>query len=78
MPEEIMTLEQRAQLALHMVVPIRCGGLTYVKSQEGQLTPMYKLGGCLVPVEIVWQGWPAINEYRRTHDPIGWKVKVEL
>lgn len=60
--EALKTPEGRKKIASFMVVPIRCGGLDYIDGK-----PMYRLGGWLVPAEVVKQGWDAIHEYQRTH-----------
>jgi hypothetical protein len=57
------TPEGRRKLAASMVVPIRCGGAEYI---AGKLH--LRLGGWLVPSDVVHQGWPAIHEYQRTHE----------
>lgn len=62
----------RRKIAASMIVPVRCGGGTYV---DGKLH--YKLGGWLVPQEVLEQSrrehngdpWPGIFEYQRTHEP---------
>ena len=62
--EQILkTPEGRKKVAESMVVPIRCGGTEYI---DGKIH--YRLGGYLVPGEVVSQGWPAIHEYQRTHE----------
>ncbi len=70
--EFLKTPEGRKKLAESMIVPIRCGGGTYV---DGKLH--LRLGGWLVPQEVIDRGrdenngdpWPAIREYQRTHEP---------
>jgi hypothetical protein len=58
-----LTPAQRAEIAKHMMVPIRCGGTEYI---DGKIH--LRLGGYLVPGDVVDRGWPAIYEYQRTHE----------